>query len=89
MITFFNRCELARTSNLDQLEPLRRALTENGIDYLVRTEDQNNPSALSALARERHGIPGMNLQLHLQYILYVKRSDEEKALACVRMGGRW
>lgn len=75
MIHLFNRSELLITFDLNQLNKMRGALSAAGINYQYRTKD------MSARGRARTGTFGMRDDARIEYKLYVKRVDLDRAKA--------
>ncbi|MBR5291777.1 MAG: DUF2007 domain-containing protein [Clostridia bacterium] len=75
MITLFNRRELITTFSMDAQAKFRSILSQNGIDYRIKTKSNSSVS----YARGRTGTYGQNPGLACQYTIYVHRNDYEKA----------
>lgn len=79
MITIFNRKEIISTYSMEIQSNVRNALNGQGIDYLVNTT--------GGMARNYGSGPivtsrfGTNPQHNIQYRIYVRRKDYEKAKA--------
>lgn len=84
MIAPWNRCELATVLSQEECDHLTRALEDAGLDYQVKVIDRASPSALSMGTRERSGVflqPGS-----IQYHIYVRQKDREKAREVTGLG---
>ena len=75
MLTLFNRRELITTFSMDAQAGIRGILSQNGIDYRVKTN--SHPSG--SCTRGRTGSFGQNADYAYQYTIYVHRNDYEKA----------
>ena len=75
MLTLFNRRELITTFSMDAQTRVRDILSQNGIDYRVKTN--SHPSGM--YTRGRTGSYGQNPEFACQYTIYVHRNDYEKA----------
>ncbi len=84
MLTIFNRRELTITYDLARQAEVRERLVQNGIQYTVRVINRKSLSPFAAGTRARTGTFGEKLQLEYQYIIYVRKSDYEKAAAIIR-----
>lgn len=80
MITVFNRRELYVTFDMKKFQEIRTALEQAGIAYTYRTVSQNGSAGIAPNNRTRMGSIGVNLEKDLEYLVYVKKSDFEKAL---------
>lgn len=83
MITIFNRRELMNTYDMGKQAAVRGILADNHIDYHIKTVNRNSPSPLSAGTRASFGTLGQNPNIQNEYIIYVKKSDYEKARSLV------
>ena len=83
MITFFNRRELISTYSMKKQGEIRTILSQNDIDYHVKTVNRKSPSPVDAGSRVRVGTLGENLALSYEYIIYVKKEDYNKAKAFI------
>lgn len=82
MINIFNRKELVVTMDLAKQGVIRDILATHGIEYYVRTMNLSGSSAMSA--RGSSGSFGMNLVQSVEYKIYVKKKDYEKASYLIR-----
>lgn len=80
MITILNRKELIITFDMKEQARVRSILADHGIDYHIKTVNRMSPSPVSAGARGRTGTFGQNHDTMLEYMIYVKKDDYEKAL---------
>ena len=78
-MNILNRKELLITYDLNQLNRLRDALSQAGIDYQLRTKDLASPSIFEAGSRSRTGSFGMNRDACVEYKLYVRKEDFDLA----------
>ncbi len=79
MITIFNRKELTITFSMKRQLDVREILTNNKIDYSIKTINRKSPSPFSSGTRARTGTFGENLETSYEYIFYVKKEDYEQA----------
>ena len=84
MITVFNRKELFSTYLMSKQSEIRNILSNNKIDYTLKTINRKSPSPLSAGARARTGTLGENLDLAYEYIFFVKKQDFEQAAHLIK-----
>lgn len=83
MVTIFNRRELLSTFSIKEQGEIRDILSQNNIDYHMKTVNRNSPSAMSAGSRGRTGTCGQNPAYECEYTIYVKKGDYEAArFAC-------
>ena len=79
MITVFNRKELIVTFDMKEQSRIRTLLVEGGIDYSVKTVNRLSASPFSAGSRARTGTYGHNTEAMIEYVIYVKKADYERA----------
>ena len=79
MITLFNRKELKVTFDMNEQARVRTLLTGEKIDYSVKTVNRLSASPVSAGSRSRTGTYGQNTEGMIEYIIYVKKADYERA----------
>ena len=84
MITVFNRREVYTTFDMKKFNEIRTCLEQAGIEYTYRTVSQNGSAGIAPNNRSRMGSIGVNLQKDLEYLVYVKKSDYEKALQVLK-----
>ena len=88
MITPFNRAELFLTYDLNRLNQVRYALEGAGIDYTYRAKDLTSPTALDGLfggsSRGRTGTFGINHKARVEYKLYVRKDELDRARQFLR-----
>ena len=84
MITLFHRKELTVTVDLSEQARLRKLLAEEGIDYSVKTVNRLSASPFSAGSRGRTGSYGQKTEGMIEYIIYVKRAEYDRALELIR-----
>lgn len=83
MITIFNRKELIITMEMKRQSEVRDILSQNGIDYTVKTTNlQAAPVAGSH--RGRTGNFGINQDYSYEYKIYVHKKDFERAESLIR-----
>ncbi len=80
MITIFNRKELTVTYDMNEQARVRTLIAAEGIDYSVKTVNRLSASPISAGSRNRTGTYGQNTESMIEYIIYVKKVDYERAL---------
>ncbi len=81
MITIFNRKELISTFDLKKQVEVRDLLDQFKIPYSINVINRKSPSIFDAGSRARTGTFGENLSLEYQYIIFVRKTDYEKAYA--------
>ena len=79
MIHLFNRAEVLITYDLARFNEARDALASAGIDYRFRTKDLTSPSVFSGGSRSRSGNFAINQAAQVEYKLYVRREDRDRA----------
>lgn len=79
MITIFNRKELCITFSMKEQSEIRCALSNNDIDYQIKTVDRMSPSPFSIGSRGRVGSFGQNMNVNYEYIFYVRKIDYDNA----------
>ena len=88
MITPFNRAERFLTYDLNRLNQVRYALEGAGIDYTYRAKDLTSPTALDGLfggsSRGRTGTFGINHEARVEYKLYVRKDQLDRARQFLR-----
>lgn len=84
MLTIFNRKELTVTFDLNEQARLRKVLAEEGIDYSVKTVNRLSASSFSSGSRVRTGTYGQNTDTMIEYVIYVKKADYERAKSAIR-----
>lgn len=80
MITIFNRKELCVTTSMEKKSKICSVLSDNKVDYTVKTVNRTSSSPLSAGSRGRTGTLGINSDVVYEYIIYVKKEDFDKAV---------
>ena len=84
MITIFNRKELMVTFDLSEQARIRMLLAAEGIDYSVKTVNRLSSSPFSAGSRSRTGTYGQNTEAMIEYSIYVKKTDYERAVKVIQ-----
>lgn len=79
MITIFNRAEVCTTYSMHEQSEIRNLLTQQGINYSLKTINRKSSSPMSAGSRARTGSFGEDLDTMYEYIFYVHKDDIEKA----------
>lgn len=87
MITVFNRKELFITMEMNRQAEIRDILSQNGIDYIVKT---TNPETSPILGNRRAhtGSFGINPNYSYEYKIYVHKKDFEKAASLIKIALR-
>ncbi len=78
MITIFNRCELCITTSMEEQNRIRTILSNNNIDYTVKTTNLLSPSPF-ARGHNTTGTFGINMNQVYEYKIYVHNKDFEEA----------
>jgi hypothetical protein len=79
MITVFNRKRVLSTYDLAAKTEVCQKLEAEKIDFYTRVINRMSASPVSAGSRARVGTFGNDLSKMYEYIIYVKKSDAEKA----------
>ena len=83
MITIFNRKELIVTTEMNRQAQVRDILSQNGIDYTVKTTNLQ-AAPMVGNSRGRVGSFGINQNYSYEYKIYVHKKDLEKAAYLIR-----
>ena len=83
MLTIFNRKELIVTMDSNRQAEIRKILSQNGIDYIVKTTNLQNSGALDSL-RGHMGNMGIDQSYSYEYKIYVYKTDYETALGLIK-----
>ena len=83
MLTIFNRKELTVTYDMKEQSRIRTLLAGEGIDYSVKTVNRLSASPFSDGSRVRTGTYGQNTETMTEYIIYVKKTDYERATGAI------
>ncbi len=83
MITLFNRKELIITMEMKRQAEVRSILSENGIEYIVKTTNLQS-APFFGNTRAHTGIFGINPDYSYEYKIYVHKKDFEKAAYLIR-----
>ena len=67
------------TFSMEVLSKVRETLAANNIDCTIKTINRNSPSPASRGTRATMGTFGQDQNLSYEYIVYVKKSDYDKA----------
>ena len=79
MIHIFNRKELLITWSMTELAAIRDILASSHVEYTVKTGSLARTSPYSAGSRARTGSLGIRTDALYQFIIYVRKTDYEKA----------
>lgn len=79
MVNIFNRKEIYLTYSVDEQARVRDKLSQNNINYYVRTINRMSPSPFAPGRRSRTGTFGQDMNLNYEYIFYVHKKDYDKA----------
>lgn len=79
MITLFNRKELRTTFDMKKQAEIRQKLEQNSIEYNIKVVNRKSSSPFAAGSRAHTGTFGESPELAYEYIIFVKKSDWEKA----------
>lgn len=82
MLTIFNRKELIVTMEINRQSEVRDILSQNGIDYTVKTTNLQS-SPILGNRRGRVGNFGINQDYSYEYKIYVHKKDFEKAVCLI------
>ncbi|MBM6750954.1 hypothetical protein H6A65_05505 [Mediterraneibacter glycyrrhizinilyticus] len=83
MITIFNRKELIITMEMNRQAEVRNILSQNGIDYTVKTTNLQTAPLLGS-RRGRTGSFGIKTDNSYEYKIYVHKKDFEKAVFLIK-----
>ena len=83
MITVFNRKELIITMEMNRQAEVRDILSQNGIDYTVKTTNLETAPILGN-RREHTGRFGINPDYTYEHKIYVHKKDYEKAVSLIK-----
>ena len=83
MITVFNRKELIITMEMNRQAQVRDILSQNGIDYTVKTTNLQT-APIFGDRRGYTGSFGINPDYSYEYKIYVHKKDYEKAAALIK-----
>lgn len=84
MITILNRKELTITFDVKEQARIRSVLADHQIDYNIKTVNRMSPTPMAAGTRAYTGTHGQNTDTMYEYIIYVHKSDYEKAMHLIR-----
>lgn len=79
MITIFNRKELCIVFSMEEQSNIRQALSNNQINYHIKTINRMSPSPFSSGTRGRSGSFGQNINFNYEYIFYVNKKNYDTA----------
>lgn len=70
MVTIFNRRELLSTFSIKEQGEIRDILSQNNIDYHMKTVNRNSPSAMSAVLEVGRELVGKtrHMSVSIQYM---------------------
>lgn len=80
MLTIFNRKELMVTMDSNRQAEIRRILSQNGIDYIVKTRNLQNSGVLDS----SRGHMGIDQNYSYEYKIYVHKTDYDTALGLIK-----
>ena len=80
MITVFNRKELIITMEMNRQAKVRDILSQNGVDYTVKTTNLHSAGNM----RGRTGSFGINPDYAYEYKIYVQKKDFERAAYLIK-----
>ena len=83
MITIFNRKELIITMEMKRQSDVRDILSQNGIDYTVKTTNLQ-VSSVAGCERAHNGNFMINRDYSYEYRIYVHKKDFERAMFLIR-----
>lgn len=83
MLTVFNRKELVITTDMNRQADIRCLLSENGIEYTVRTTNLQSRSAVGS-RRAYTGSFGIDQDHSYEYKIYVRKDDYDRAKRLIR-----
>ena len=77
MMAIWNRKELYTTFSMKKQAEIRNLLAANGIDYMIKTKSQSTSFVWNS--RARMGSFGETMDHSIQYLIYVRKNDYDKA----------
>ncbi len=83
MITVFNRKELIITMEMNRQAKVRDILSQNGVDYTVKTTNLETAPILGN-RRAHTGSFGINPNYSYEYKIYVHKKDYAKAVSLIK-----
>ena len=83
MITIFNRKELIITTDMKRQSDIRNVLTNNNINYMIKTTNLQNAPVVGA-NRGRTGSFGINQDYSYEYKIFVHKNDYDRAKLLIR-----
>lgn len=83
MIHIFNRKELCIVFSMKEQNRIREALSQNKIDFSIKTINRMSSSPISSGTRSRTGSFGQNMDLIYEYIFYVQKKDYNTAKSLI------
>ena len=83
MLTIFNRQELIITTNMNRQADIRIILSQNEIEYTVKTTNLQSPTAIGN-RRGNRGSFGINQDCSYEYKIYVHKKDYDRAKWLIR-----
>lgn len=83
MINLFNRKKLMITIDSEERERVQKVLEQAGIAYRLQTVVRTNPTAVTT-GRGRDGSFGKHQEMVQEFLLYVEKTDYERALEVTR-----
>ena len=79
MLTIFSRKELIVTMDSNRQAEIRKILSQNEIDYIIKTTNLQNSGVLDS-SRGHTGNMGIDQSYSYEYKIYVHKTDYETAL---------
>jgi len=83
MLTIFNRRELLTTFSMEEQNRVRDILSQNHIDYRVKTVNPSARATIGSSGRGRMGSFGVNMDCAYQYYIYVHTKDYARAQSLI------
>lgn len=75
MLTIFNRRELLTTFSMEEQNRVRDILSQNHIQYRIKTVNSTAGTAFGGRGRARTGSFGVSARCAYQYYIYVHKND--------------
>lgn len=81
MVTVFNRRDLIETFDIKRFNEVREQLEKYKIAYTYRTASLSAGMGAAFSSRSRYGSAGINSDKDLEYTIFVKKTDYDRAAA--------